>query len=244
MQPALILFPFLLFSQAFDVASIKVNRSIFKGEGGEREGFVVQPGSLSLTNVTLQACVKWAYSVRDFQIAGAPGWFGTERFDIHAKASGAASEQEMKAMLQALLAERFQLKLRRETKDVPILALVAGKGGPKLRPAGESVPGSMRPENGFLVFKNMTLPEFADRLSRRPFSLDRPVVDLTGVKGSYDFALKLADDAMGLKLGLERNDGPSLFDVLPQQLGLKLESRKGPAEVLVIESANKTPTEN
>ena len=88
------------------------------------------------------------------------------------------------------------------------------------------------------------MSDFADRLSTRPFSMDRPIVDRTGLAGFYDFDLKLADNAAELKTSLERNDGPSIFDVVQQQLGLKLEPQKGLLDNLIIEHAEKIPVAN
>ena len=229
----------------FDVASVKVNRAgSAGGEGREVESITASPGSLTMRNVSLNSCLKWAHSIRDFQILGAPGWFASERYDISAKSAGPASEAELRVMLQTLLAERFHLKLRREQRDLPIYALVVANGGRKLHASTAEGGGSMRPGEGTLTFQNVSMADFADRLSKRPFSVERPIVDRTGVDGSYDFELRLADNAADLKRGLEKNDGPSIFDVLPKQLGLKLEPQKGPIQVLVIEHAEKVPVEN
>lgn len=230
---------------SFEVASVRVNpRGSAGGEGRERESIVASPGSLTMTNVTLNSCLRWAYGVRDFQISGAPGWFDTERYDIAARPSGPVSGREMKTMVQTLLAERFHLALRRQKKDLPVYALVAGKNGPKLRASSAEGPGGMRPGDGNLIFQKISMQEFADRLSARPFSLDRPVIDRTDLNGTYDFELKLADNATELKHSLERNDGPSISEVVQQQLGLKLEPQKSPLDFLVIEHAGKIPVAN
>lgn len=241
-----LLLAFLLIAQpSFEVASVKVNpRGSAGGEGRERESVVASPGSLTMTNVTLNSCLRWAYGVRDFQISGAPGWFNTERYDIAAKSSGPVSSQEVKTMLQTLLTERFHLALRREKKNLPVYALVAGKNGPKLGSSSAEGPGDMHPGEGNLIFQKISMQEFADRLSARPFSLDRPVIDRTGLNGIYNFDLKLADNAAELKHNLERNDVPSIFEVVQQQLGLKLEPQRSPLDVLVIEHAEKIPVAN
>ncbi len=230
----------LIVQPSFEVASVKVNiAGSAGGEGRERESISAAPGSLTMRNVTLNSCLRWAYSMRDFQISGAPAWFATERYDIAAKAAIPASADEMKTMLQALLAERFHLKIRTEKKALPVYALVIGKKGPKLHASGTEGSAVMRPGEGVLTFQKISMPEFADRLSARPFSIDRPVVDRTGINGVYDFDLKLADNAAELKRSLERNDGPSIFDVVQQQLGLKLEPQKGLLDNLIIEHAEK-----
>lgn len=237
--------PILMAQPAFEVASVKVNRAGTKGgEGREKESIAIEPGSLSMKNVSLTSCMRWAYSVRDFQIAGAPVWSNSERYDIAAKAAGPATEKEMRIMLQALLMERFHLKLRRETKDLPVFALIVAKNGPKLHTSTADGPGTMRPGEGVLIFQNVSMAEFADHLSARPFSMDRPVVDRTGIAGVYNFELKLADNADELKRGLERNDGPSIFEVIQQQLGLKLDPQKNPLDLFVVEHVEKIPVEN
>ena len=248
MIPSVLLASILIAQPSFEVASVKVNQQgSAGGEGRERESISAEHGSLTMRNVSLNSCLRWAYSVRDFQISGAPAWFATERYDIAAKAASPASVDEMKTMLQALLAERFHLKIRSEKKALPVYALIVGKigkNGSKLRASGTEGTAVMRPGDGVLIFQKISMPEFADRLSARPFSIDRPVVDRTGINGIYDFDLKLADNAAELKRSLERNDGPSIFDVVQQQLGLKLEPQKSPLDNLIVEHAEKIPVAN
>ena len=245
MIQSLLVVSILIVQPSFEVASVRVNvAGSAGGEGRERESISATPRSLTMRNVSLNSCLRWAYSVRDFQISGAPAWFATERYDIAAKAASPASVDEMKTMLQALLAERFHLKIRSEKRALPVYALIVGKNGSKLHASGTEGTAVMRPGDGVLIFQKISMPEFADRLSARPFSIDRPVVDRTGINGIYDFDLRLADNAAELKRSLERNDGPSIFDVVQQQLGLKLEPQKGPLDNLIIEHAEKIPVAN
>jgi uncharacterized protein (TIGR03435 family) len=196
-----------------------------------------------MQNVSLQTCIKWAYEQRDFQIAG-PAWLTSERYDIAAKSTAPVTEPELRLMLRALLADRFKLTKRTETKDKPVYALVVTKNGPKLHPAKDADP-SFGPAGGELVFRNFSMPDLADRLSSRPFRLDLPVLDRTGLDGRFDFALKLASTPDELKHTLEgMEQGPSIFVFFQDQLGLKLESRKGPIETLIVESAERVPTAN
>jgi uncharacterized protein (TIGR03435 family) len=226
----------------FEVASVKPNK-VGSGETAPREKITASPGSLTMQSVSLQTCIKWAYGLRDFQISG-PGWLTSERYDIAAKASASASEQELRVMLRALLADRFKLKTRLETKEKPVYTLVVAKNGPKLNLAKDGDP-SFGPAGGELVFRNFSMADLADRLSSRPFKLDLPVLDRTGLDGRFDFALKLATNPDELKHTLEgMEQGPSIFVFFQDQLGLKLESRKGPVEMLIIESAEKVPAEN
>lgn len=228
----------------FEVASVKPNRvGSAGGESAPREKITASPGSLTMESVSLQTCIKWAYGLRDFQISG-PVWLTSERYDIVAKASGAAAEPELRIMLRALLADRFKLKTRTETKEKPVYTLVVAKNGPKLHPAKDGDP-SFGPAGGELVFRNFSMADLADRLASRPFKLDLPVLDRTGLDGRFDFAVKLATNPDELKHSLEgMEQGPSIFVFFQDQLGLKLESRKGPVEILIIESAEKIPAEN
>jgi uncharacterized protein (TIGR03435 family) len=228
--------------QSFDVASVKPNRAGI-GEGAPSEKITASPGSLTMQNVSLQTCIKWAYALRDFQISG-PAWLTSERYDISAKSTAPASEPELRLMLRALLADRLKLKTRMEMQVKPVYALVVAKNGPKLHRALDGDP-SFGPLGGELVFRSFSMPDLADRLSSRPFKLDLPVLDRTGLDGRFDFALKLATSPDELKHTLEgMEQGPSIFVFFQDQLGLKLESRKGPIEMLILDSAEKIPTAN
>jgi uncharacterized protein (TIGR03435 family) len=151
-------------------------------------------------------------------------------------------------MMQTLLAGRFKLALHRETKDLPVFALVVGKNGPKFHEsAAGDVKSSMRPSGGGLEFRNFTMTEFAEQLSARPLKVDRPVLDKTELKGPFDFTLKLADNTLELKHtleGIEKGEGQSISTIIQQELGLKLQPQKGPVEILVIDGAEKIPSEN
>jgi uncharacterized protein (TIGR03435 family) len=160
-----------------------------------------------------------------------------ERYDIVARAEGSVQVHQLELMLQDLLAKRFNLKLHHEVKMIGIYELVPAKGGPKL-PApkvvdispsrsSESLP---RVNDGNFVFHDTSMPEFADELSQLR-EIDRPVVDHTGIKGVFDITLKGAASAM------LQPDGPSLFTLVQEQLGLKLVSTKAPIDVLVIDHA-------
>jgi uncharacterized protein (TIGR03435 family) len=230
---------------AFEVASVKPNRIGSAGaEGATREKVTTSPETLTMQNVSLQSCLKWAYGLRDFQISG-PGWLATERYDISAKAAASTTEDQLRLMLKTLLTERFKLKTRIEKKDRPVYALVVAKNGPKLHKSATDGASDFGPAGGELVFRNFSMADLADRLSTRPFKLDLPVFDEAGLAGRFDFALRLADNADELKHSLERMEqGPSVFVFFQQQLGLKLETRKAPLDLLVVESAEKVPSGN
>jgi uncharacterized protein (TIGR03435 family) len=223
---------------AFEVASIRPN-SVWKsgGEGNSRSKIEFTPDRLTMRNVDLSECIQWAYSVQFYRISGLNSLMPS-RYDIFAKAEGPVAVSQLEAMLQDLLAKRFNLMLHRETKMLGVYELVSAKAGPRL-PApkaggalsaarsSESLP---RVEDGNLVFRGTSMPEFAEMLSQLR-DIDRPVVDRTGIKGVFDITLKGAATAM------LQPDGPSLFTLVQEQLGLKLVSAKAPIEVLVVDHA-------
>jgi uncharacterized protein (TIGR03435 family) len=137
-------------------------------------------------------------------------------------------------MLQNLLADRFQLKLHRESKDAPIYALVVAKNGPKLKESAPGAQGSIGMSQGNLSARGVPVAALADQLSGPVFQLGRPVIDRTGISGIYDFTLDWASD----------DSAPSVFTALQEQLGLKLEAQKGSVEVLVVDSMERKPSAN
>jgi uncharacterized protein (TIGR03435 family) len=193
--------------------------------------------------------ITFAYNVKDFQLSGGPGWANSELYDIVAKGDGNATRPQLRLMLQALLKDRFKLALRRETKDVPIYELVVAKGGPKIQEDTTSPRQRLAMTGvGKLIAQKTLLSVFAEFLGTLT---GRPVVDKTGLPSTYTFKLEWTP-AVGEAgpPGPARPDvtpldssGPSLFSALQEQLGLRLQSAKGPVESLVIEAAEK-PTEN
>lgn len=262
-------------AETFEVASIKPDKS-----GGRGARMMNSPGRFRATNITLKMLIRMAYGVQDFQITGGPGWMNSDAYDVEAKEpAGAdavspmnmdesrrrADEERRKKMVRALLADRFQLKLHRETKELPVYALVVAKNGPKLKesdlPADAKGPGpggkfrGMMMGPGQVTGNGVTLEFLATALSG---TLGRPVVDQTGLKGAYDLKLEWTPDEgqrrmmMVMKGGPGAGpgeapppdaSGPSVFTAIQEQLGLKLESKKGPVEILVIEHAEQ-PSEN
>jgi uncharacterized protein (TIGR03435 family) len=234
---------------AFDVTSVKVNRS------GSSDSYVNVPpgGTYSATNTPLARLLPNAFELLPAQIVGAPGWFGTDRFDILARPPADAQPEDLPAMLRALLADRFALKTHRERRDQPIFALTlveAGKLGAKLSRAAtdcEAVFAQKRvtPEcqalmgigrgGGTMTIKGQSLGRLTTALG---FVLERPVVDQTGLTGQFDLDLKWsAGDASATS-----ND-PEIFSAVREQLGLQLKPATGPVEVLVVDSAQH-PTED
>lgn len=232
----------------FDVASIKPHKTdqqpLISGGRFTEDGF-------SATAVTPQWLIRLAYDEpQSRRIAGAPNWLNSdsERYDVEAKMDSSAVDEDRKLtpdqrllarrrMLQALLEDRFKLTLHRETKDLPIFALVIAKNGPKLHEvkAGDPAPtGPFAPNHGHVVRRG-GLPVLVWALSESN-DIDRVVVDKTGLSGIYDFNLEWTMEGKG-------DSGPSIFTAIEQQLGLRLESQKGPVEILVIDHVER-PSEN
>jgi uncharacterized protein (TIGR03435 family) len=247
----------------FEVASIKPAAQDARGTMIR----MMPGGALTVTNATLRLLVTVAYDVRDFQISGGPGWVGSERYDVNAKAESSASsesvpedprnmtdaqrktnQEQMRQRLQALLADRFQLTIHRETKEAPVYALVVAKNGPKLQESKEGGPRLMM-GRGQLNGQGALMEMLANVLSGQ---LGRPVLDKTGLQGKYDFKLEFTPDPGqgaepfgGLGPGPDAPpppdpNGPSIFAAIQEQLGLRLESTKGPVEMIVIDRVEKS----
>jgi uncharacterized protein (TIGR03435 family) len=236
----------------FEVASVKPNTS-----ASPNTNFGIQGDRFTATNSTLRELIRITYQVRDLQIVGAPDWIEAERFDVIAKASSPLKSGAVPAEARQLLADRFQLRVHNETRELPIYALVVASRDGRLGPSIQAVAVDRCPEaiaraeararsgqppvppvpgqrmtcglgynTGVLTGGSISLAPLAQRLS--PIA-GRVVVDRTGLTGKYDFDLKWAQDPSADAAG------PSIFTALQEQLGLKLESARGPVEVLVID---------
>jgi uncharacterized protein (TIGR03435 family) len=229
----------LCFSQTFDVASIRPSQfQSGDGEGSRRESIEISADRLTMRNVTLQSCIGWAYNLQDFQIVGA---LGADRFDIAAKAAAPVTVPTLRAMLGTLLAERFQLTFHRDTRELSSLVLVVAKGGSKLRSSREDAPGVLRPGNSAMVAQHATMSEFIGTLAG---PLRTPVIDKTGLTGRYDFTVDLSSYFADVKTGQQPDMTAIIMSALREQLGLNLESRKEPVEILVIDHVEKNPSGN
>ncbi len=256
-------------STSFEVASIKPDHS---GRPGSH--FDYHLGRLSATGVAVESLIQYAYGVQGFQVSGAPGWLHSEKYDIEAKDYDSVVEnfpklppeerrEHFELLLQSLLADRFKLKLRHETKELPVYALVVAKNGPRMKvatpgdtypngykgPDGKSRPGFDSERRGELNAQAVQMEQWARYLPRL---VGRTVMDQTGLKDNYDFTLKwspeenhaaMAEGAGSEPLPVADSSGPSIFTALQEQLGLKLESTKGPVEVLIIGHVER-PSEN
>lgn len=237
----------------FEAASIRPaanGNSELERRGGTR----VTPTGFIATGVPLVTLIHVAYDLKPFQLSGVPDWVGTERYDVQGRAARAADDRSIRAMLQTLLEERFKLKLRRETKPVPIYALEVVRRNDRLREVtSDDTPQariSMFP-NGSEMFMRLTgeqttMAQVSDVLTAVLMASGRPVIDRTGLRGRYSFTLDWAPDlppAAGASAVASLPSGPTLQTAIREQLGLRLSEEKGPLDVFVIEGVER-PTEN
>jgi uncharacterized protein (TIGR03435 family) len=284
---------------AFEVASIKPAAPQAAGRMMVRMGG--DAGRVDYANVSLKDVLARAYDVKRFQITG-PSWLDSERYDITAKVPDGVPKEQIPAMLQALLTERFKMTIHKETKEQPVYALIVGKGGPKLtksEPSDAPAPGPGGPSAGLgpgpvggiakggpagppdprgplpkgammmqvggpdgnarLRASGTTMGRFCDMLSNM---LDRPVIDMTQLDGNYDIELDVSmEELAGMKKVPFGGPGPggpgggdhgpapdaapsaSIFSAV-QTLGLRLDPRKSPVAYVMVDKAEKVPTEN
>jgi uncharacterized protein (TIGR03435 family) len=230
-------------------------------------------GFFSATNQPLVVYLRFAYKLGQSDLPGLPAWVYSERFDIEARAQGSPTKDHMRLMMQSLLADRFKLIMHTQRQTKPVFNLVvakAGKTGPQLQAHSENdscsaasapstsglqlppipcgsigpIPASA-PGRGRLVGRAVTVGRIAGVLMNPCTGVDRPVLDRTGLTGTFDFSLEwsLAPDS-AQPLGSQTEDtGPTFLEALQQQLGFRLKSTKGPVDVLVMDHVEH-PTEN
>jgi uncharacterized protein (TIGR03435 family) len=272
---------------AFDVASVKQNNSTDQ----EHSNFALGPGDyytpnggfFTATSVPLFGYIMFAYKVNANQmrvlLSEVPKWVVTDRFDIQARVAGEPTKDQMRLMMQALLAERFKLVVHDEIRQLPVFVLVQfkpGKPGPRIQahPAdatcstvpGLSAPGSVSPlpptvVGGFPTTcggvqpmtasspgrvrvggRNVTMGLIANSLRAEPDGPDRPVLDMTGLSGTFDFTLEWAPQPPGSSIQPDES-GPTFLEALRDQLGLKLDSQTGPVDIIVVDRVER-PSEN
>jgi uncharacterized protein (TIGR03435 family) len=199
-------------------------------------------------NATVRELIESAFRVKSFQVAGGPAWLGAERYDIVAKTENSqVGDDDLWLLLQPLLMERFGLKFHRETKELPVYSLLVGTKGNRLSQPRAGEGSSMRVSSGSggakMIATKMPLAKLADMLGNR---LGRAVIDRTGLNGDFDFKLEWSEERkdpdssfdVGIEdlLGLSR---PSISTAVQEQLGLRLESAKGPVDIIVIDGAER-----
>jgi uncharacterized protein (TIGR03435 family) len=234
----------------YEVSSIKPN-----ADSDFRFAFRIQPdGSLAATGITLKRLLMTAYNVQGFRIFGGPDWVASSRWDLQAKPNRVASSDEVRAMLRALLEDRFRLRCHAESRRMPVYELTVDSKGSKLQRVkdAETKP-VLRVAAGSIQLTKATPATFASQLS---YALGQPVIDKTGLSGEFDFALQWTPETgedggpttAGLPPGARdqpasTSDGPSIFKAISKQLGLRLKSGRGPVEVILIDAVQ-MPTPN
>lgn len=242
-----ILLPLVLLTvaraQTFDVATIKP--SAHPAGKDYRGKILFEPTRVSAPNVSLLNVIVEAFRVQPFQVVNGPGWFDLDEFDLDARTMSNSTRDQMRVMLQSLLAERFHLAVHRESREMRVYTLMVDKGSPKLHAATGELAPSTSPGNF-----HGDMRQFANLISiglsiaptddpTRPSIASGPpvpVIDKTGLEGNFDISLDLARDSGDAYMRFQR--------ALREQLGLKLESGRAPVEVLVIDHVDRKPLQN
>jgi uncharacterized protein (TIGR03435 family) len=249
------LFSTIVFGQSgsatpsFDVADVHV-RPHSSNATPNVSGGVLRGDRYDLRNATMLDLITLAYGVEPPAVVGGPNWLERNRFDIIAKAPASTPPETVKLMLKGLLADRFKLVIHNDTKPVAGFALTGGNGKPKIKEAsggpGESGCTSGQDTEGSvplakLTCRGVTMDAFGQALHNYAGGyVGSRVVDLTGLKGTWDLELRWAGRAVLPRVGPEW----SLFTALDQQLGLKLDLQKVPTPVIVVDSVSDKPTDN
>jgi uncharacterized protein (TIGR03435 family) len=232
---------------SFEVATIKPSEPDKPGKM-----FRVQGSHFSTLNTTLTELITFAYGIQQKQIINAPEWMDKDKWDLSAQPDvpGAPNDRQLKTMVQKLLADRFQLKFSKDTKELPAYVLTVSKSGQKMTKSDskENLPGlfftSISPVR--LTVQNATMTDFKGLLQSAV--LDRPVVDQTALDGKWNFLLKwTADDSQFSGMGIKppaatdaaADAPPPLYTAIEEQIGLKLEAGKAQVPVFVISSVEK-----
>ena len=231
--------------QTFEVASINTRTD------GTGDIYTLRPfrfdfsgPRITIENFRLSDLITYAYDIKNYQVFGEPRWADIDRYNISAKAPDGTSlsREAARPMMRALLADRFRLKAHTEMKEMPVYTLVVAKGSPKFR---ESPPGAQKlltlqskGKSATMTVTSGDMAQLAGQFSKRN-SVDRAVIDTTGLTGMYDYKLEWGDDTV-------TGAGPgevSVFTAFQEQLGLRLQPTKAPVPVLIIDHAEK-PSEN
>jgi uncharacterized protein (TIGR03435 family) len=224
----------------FEVASIKSSSST----DPRRHITGMQRGDFKATNYTLKDLIRLGWDVRSYQITGGPKWLDSDRYNIEVKPEapfdvprpGNEGERRLRLMVQSMLADRFKLKLHRESKEMRVYFLVSGRTGPTFNRTTQSVDQGphIQDGRGLLIATKADMPLFSRALAGE---LGVAVIDKTNLGGDYDLKLEWTpDEDAAAPLP---SSGPSIFTALQEQLGLRLESGKAPVEVVVVDYAEK-----
>ena len=200
------------------------------------QGLRIQGKRVRVTDNSLKDLVRMAYGVKEHQVLG-PGWIAQEKYDVDATIPAEARREQVPEMLRGLLRQRFQMEVHRETREMPVYTLEAAKGGAKLTAVAPGTRGSTSAGPGRVIAPAATLGTFAELLTKAE---DHPVVDMTGIAGLFHFDLRYSSGSEGSA----GDPATPLATALAEQFGLRLERRRLPVEVVVVDRANKVPTEN
>jgi uncharacterized protein (TIGR03435 family) len=217
---------------AFEVASIRPAANDTRGTSFD----MFEDGLLRVTSVTLYGLIRSAWMLQPSQVTGGPGWLDTDRYDIDAKSGHPEriDDAHLQPLLQSLLADRFALKFHWETRELPVYALIADKGGTILKENRDAPITILNTRRGAgkvgIVGTKVSMEQLARSIGSE---LGRVVIDKTGLHSGYDVNFEWAEEPVGDSLA------PSIFTELHEQLGLKLEPAKAPVKVLVVDSAEK-----
>lgn len=226
-------------SPAFEVASLRLTQHGRTPDGWSySDAGIKSPGTFIAVNSSLDELIRWAYNVKDYQVIG-PQWRNDDAacYDITAKFPPDTPRAQVRLMLQALLAERLRVVAHRGTRTLAAYELVVARNGPRqLQPSAEGSKTSTWSRGGDVTATHVSMAEWAYQLARYT---QQPVFDKTLITGYFDFKLNYSP-----RLGEETDTHPSLFVALQEQLGLKLEPAKVPVEVVVVDRAERIPTEN
>lgn len=240
---------------AFDVSTVRPNNT-----GARASHLDFGADEVRSSNLPLIFLLQDAYNLNSGstdQIVGTPAWISSMPFDITAKMDSETAARigkmppderlaTLRRMMQGLLADRFQLKIHHESREIPVFALKVAKGGPKLtavsespidpsKPRGADDWAGLRNREGLVEGRDASIKMLVDSLSWKPEIGDRLVVDETGLQGKYSFTLRWAPDSGQSAADLSEGTGPSIFAALDEQLGLKLEAKKSRVDCIVID---------
>ena len=223
----------------FEVASIRA-------DGSGQETIEPGPASLTMRNARLISCIRWAYNVQDPQI-DCPDFVHTTAFDVFAKSPGPVSVAVLRQMLQQLLTDRFHLAIHRENREMTVLVLTVSKGGHKLQPTDTEGTPNFTVGKMNATGRGATIEPLIVLLSRE---LREPVIDQTGLTGRYNYFFDIdpyfSEESRKAMSGAgPPPDANAIVAVAMQkELGLKVEAKKAPVEVIVVDHVDKAPTEN
>jgi uncharacterized protein (TIGR03435 family) len=226
----------------FEAASVK--RAVPPAGGRFNPSMKLSPGRFTCTSMPLWNLLLRAYDLKEYQLSG-PDWLRSEFYDVNATMPPSTSTEDMQLMLQSLLNDRFKVVARRETKELPVYGLVVAKSGSKLKEVPLAFGRSSFARGAFHA-PSIDMPRLAQMLST---SVDRPVIDMTGLKGFFEIKLDWTPDDTRRPQGDGADAGgppvgPSIYTAVQEQLGLTLSPRKAPIELLIVDRAEKIPGEN